>query len=137
MIILFKKNYFLPDYGDFSIEDVFPLYGPMCGNQKVCVELKGYLPKDLKSDLNIYITENQNNWFHQIENIKKNRNNFTFLMPTFPYTFMNRAKVDIIITYKQDTIYQSSYIYTRKLDGMNKDRFQTIFYLSFFCRRIE
>jgi len=104
------------DYGDFSVEDVFPLYGPMCGNQKVCVELKGHIPNNLKTDFTINIIENGIYWSHQVQNIKKNRNIFTFLMPPFPYANINRAKVNIVITYKQVIIHQSSYMYTRKLD---------------------
>jgi len=103
----------------------------MCGNQKVCVELKGNLPKDLKTDLIINITENITNWSYQVDNIKRNRNNFTFLMPFYPYTHTNRAKVNIIIKYKEDVIYQSNYIYTRKLDGRYKNLFLSIFLICF------
>jgi hypothetical protein len=109
----------------------------MCGNQKVCVELKGHPPKDLKTDLIINITENETNWSHQIDNIKKNRNNFTFLMPSYPNAYINRAKVNISIRYKQDIIYQSNYIYTRKLDGMYKNLFRNIFLFFFVEELVE
>ena len=93
----------------------------MGGNEKVCVEFKGNLPKDLKTNLTIIIIAKEINWIHQIENIKKNRNNFTFLMPPFPYHHINRTKVNIVIQYKQDILYQSNYLYTRKLDGKYKN----------------
>jgi hypothetical protein len=114
------------------VEDVFPLYGPMSGDQKVCVELKGHLPKDLKTDLIIYITQDRLHWSHQIDNIKKNQNCFTFSMPPFPNPHLNRAKVNILMKYKQDIIHQCSYIYTRKLDGIDKIFFSISFYLCFF-----
>ncbi|CAF0943769.1 unnamed protein product [Rotaria sordida] len=103
-------------YGDFTIEDIFPLYGPLCGNQKVCIELKGPITKNFKTDLTITITCNEINWSYQVDNIRKSGSNLTFLMPSFPHPNMNRAKVSIIIEYKQDIIHQSNYIYTKKLD---------------------
>ena len=106
----------------------------MCGDQKVCIELKGYLPNDLRTDLIITLSANEINWVHQIENIKKNRNNFTFTMPPFPYHQQTRATVNIHIQYKQDTPYQSTYLYTRTLDGM-KNKFISLCPMSFFlCR---
>jgi hypothetical protein len=102
----------------------------MSGNQKVCVELKGTIPKDFKNDLKIILTGDCINWSYEIKNIKKNRNNITFLMPTFPYSQITRAKINILIQYKQK-IHQVSYIYTRKLDGTNKN-YIVSFLLLFF-----
>lgn len=109
----------------------------MYGDNKVSVQLKGCLPKDLKTDLIINIIHHETGWFHQIENEKiiKNRNNFTFLMPPYPSNSMDRADVIIVIQYKQDIRYESSYIYSRRIDGMDKNLFHIIFhsyYLFFF-----
>ncbi|CAF2409681.1 unnamed protein product [Rotaria sp. Silwood2] len=103
-------------YGDFMIEDIFPLYGPMCGNEKVCIELKGPITRNAITDLTITIVCNNINWFYQVQNIKKNGSSLTFLMPPFPSKNIIRAKVNIIIEYKQEIIQQSDYIYTKTLD---------------------
>jgi len=105
------------DYGDFTIEDIFPLYGPMFGNEKVCIELKGHVPKDLHTVLLIILTEDQTNWFHPITNFRKKGTNLTFQMPPFPFPSIIRAKINIEIQYKQDIIHRVNYIYTSKLDG--------------------
>lgn len=101
----------------------------MCGNQKVCIESKGHLPKDLKTDLIITITETETNWFHQISNISKNRNNFIFSMPAYPYRRTTPAKVIIRFQHKHDIICESTYLYTLKLDGMIYFEFFFIFIL--------
>ena len=107
----------------------------MCGNQKICVELKGHLPKDFETYLIINITDNQINWSCQVKNIKRNGKNLTFCMPSFPNAQINRAEVNIIIEYKQEIIYQTSYIYTKELDSMYENLFYN-YLLSIFCRRI-
>jgi hypothetical protein len=127
-----NPTYFLLDYGDLTVEDVFPLYGPMCGNQKVCIESKGFLPKDLKTDLTVTLIESQTNWFHQIQDINKNRNNFIFSMPPYPYLRTTPAKVTLRIQYKDETIYESTYIYTRTLDGTIEFEFFFSFIYLFF-----
>jgi hypothetical protein len=90
----------------------------MRGNQKLCVEFKGPLPKDFKTDLIINITENTINWSYQVKNIKKNGNNLIFHMPAFPIAQIDRAKVNIVFEYTQEIIHQASYTYTRELDSM-------------------
>ncbi|CAF3420769.1 unnamed protein product [Rotaria sp. Silwood1] len=103
-------------YGDVTIEDIFPLYGPMCGNQKVCIELKGPITKNYTTDFIITISCKDINWSHQVQNIKRSGHNLIFLMPSFPHRNIARAKVDIIIVYKQEIIQQSNYVYTKNLD---------------------
>jgi hypothetical protein len=93
----------------------------MCGNQKICVEMKGTLPKDLKTDLNISITGNRIDPPFQVDNIKKNGNVITFYMPSMLHSQVIREKVSIIIRYKQDIIYQCRYLYSKKIEGMNKN----------------
>ncbi|CAF4608661.1 unnamed protein product [Rotaria sp. Silwood1] len=108
-------------YGDVTIEDIFPLYGPMCGNQKVCIELKGPITKNYTTDFIITISCKDINWSHQVQNIKRSGHNLIFLMPSFPHRNIARAKVDIIIVYKQEIIQQSNYVYTKNLDGLNEN----------------
>ncbi|CAF3331976.1 unnamed protein product [Rotaria socialis] len=103
-------------YGDFTIEDIFPLYGPMCGNQKVCIETKGTTGKDFKNNFSIIISCAEMQLSHRVQNWNKNGSNLTFRMPPFPPTDQSRAKVDLMIQYKQKIIYQTDYIYTKKLD---------------------
>ncbi len=99
----------------------------MCGNQKVCVEFKGPLPKDFKTDLIINITENRVNWSYQVKNIENHGKNLTFHMPAFPNAQTDRAKVNVVFEYKQEIIHQTSYMYTRELDSMYKNIFYTYF----------
>jgi hypothetical protein len=136
MITFFFKKKFLADYGDFTVEDIFPLYGPMCGDHKVCVELKGHVSKDLKTDLIINITQNEINWFHQIKNIKINQKNLTFLMPPFPIAGINRAEVNILFIHKEEIIHRCNYIYMSKIDGMYKNLFRTIVYPLYFLEEL-
>jgi len=112
------KKLFLLDCGDFSIKDVFPLYGPMCGNQKVCIEFKDLLPNDFKTDFIINITENGINRSYQVKDVEKNGNNLTFHMPAFPNAQIDRAEVNIVFEYRQEIMDQASYTYTRALDSM-------------------
>jgi hypothetical protein len=134
---LFEKNCFLLDYGDFSIEDVFPLYGPMCGNQKVCVEIKGHLPKDFKTDFIINITENRINRSYQVKDIKKSGNNMTFHMPAFQNAQIDRAEVKIVFEYRQERMGQAIYTYTRALDSMYKNIFLYLFSICFFVEELD
>ncbi len=108
----------------------------MCGNQKVCVEFKGHLPKDFKTDLIINITENGINRSYQVKDIKKTGNNLTFHMPAFPNAQIDRAKVNIDFEYKQEIIRHTSYIYTRELDSMYKNIFYTYFRSLFFVEEL-
>ncbi|CAF2063057.1 unnamed protein product [Rotaria magnacalcarata] len=103
-------------YGDLTIEDIFPLYGPMCGNQKVCLEMKGSTGKDFKNDFIIIISCEELQWSYQVQDLKKNGNNLTFHMPPFSFTNVSRAKVKLLIQYKHAIIHQTDYIYTKKLD---------------------
>ncbi|CAF1457995.1 unnamed protein product [Adineta ricciae] len=103
-------------YGEFKILDVFQKYGPMCGNQKVCIETKGPLPKDYKQNLVLKIQDNGHESSIPIEKMQKNGNNFTFLMPKYPDPFCERATVRITIEYEQDVIYEDDYTYLRILD---------------------
>jgi hypothetical protein len=103
----------------------------MSGGQKVCIESKGCLPKDLKTDLAVTLTGTETNWHHEIRNVEKNRNNFIFTMPPYPYLGSTRAKVILRVHYKDDIIYESIYMFTGRLDGRINIEFSFILYLFF------
>ncbi|CAF1454471.1 unnamed protein product [Adineta ricciae] len=103
-------------YGEFKILDVFQKYGPMCGNQKVCIETKGPLPKDYKQNLALIIQDNGRDFLIPVKKMQKNGNNFTFLMPKYLNPSCERATVRIRIEYEQDVIYEDGYTYLRSLD---------------------
>jgi len=109
----------------------------MCGNQKVCVEIKGPLPKDFKTDFIINITENRINRSYQVKDIKKSGNNLTFHMPAFPNAQIDRAEVNIVFEYRQKIIRHTSYLYNRELDSMHKNIFYTYFRSLFFVEELD
>ena len=101
------------------MEDLFPLYGPMGTAQKLCIELKGILPKTLLNDLHILLMNDENKCIHRISTFKKRGNSLTFQMPTYPSSHLNRAKITLRIQNKENIIYEADYLYTRSIDGMN------------------
>ncbi|CAF1214092.1 unnamed protein product [Adineta steineri] len=104
------------EYGKFRVEDVFPLDGPMQSKRKICIETKGPLPNDFKTNLVVNIIGNDINWSRKGDEIKKNGNNFSFEMPVLPNVHMNRLEAKINIEYKQNQIYQANYLYISSLD---------------------
>ncbi|CAF1318693.1 unnamed protein product [Rotaria sordida] len=100
-------------YGDVEVEHMGPQYGPMHGQEMVYVVLKGRI---LKNDLKIDIVENSYSWNYSMENFTKNGNVVYFLMPAFPFPQFNTAKVNIIIYYKGEELFQTSYLYKGSLD---------------------
>ena len=90
----------------------------MGGNQKVCIETKGPLPKDYKQKLVLKIQDNGHESLIPIQKMQKNGNNFTFLMPRYLGPFCEHATVRISIEYEQDVIYEDGYKYLRSLDRM-------------------
>ncbi|CAF1000064.1 unnamed protein product [Adineta steineri] len=104
------------EYGKFRVEDIFPLDGPMQSKRKICIETKGPLPNDFKTNLVVNIIGNDINWSRKGEEIKKNGNNFSFDMPVLPNVHMNRLDAKINIEYKQNLIYQANYLYISSLD---------------------
>lgn len=127
----------LVDYGAFAVEDVFPLFGPMNTSQKLCIELKGVLPKTLTTDLRISLMTDGNQCIHQINMFKRKGTSLTFLMPSYPYPHLNRAKITLRIENKENVIYETDYLYIRSIDGI-LSHLMIIETSSFrFSRRIE
>lgn len=91
----------------------------MNGSNKLCVEFKGNLPKDLVDNCRLILSIDEPNWFCEIDISKRRGNNLTFLMPLFPFHQLSLAKVDLCIQYKDDIISEATYMYTRHIDGMN------------------
>ncbi|CAF1109628.1 unnamed protein product [Adineta steineri] len=104
------------EYGKFRVEDVFPLDGPMQSKRKICIETKGPVPNDFKTNFVVNIIGNDINCSRKGEEIKKNGNNFSFEMPVLPNVHMNRVEAKINVQYKKDLIYQANYLYISSLD---------------------
>ena len=65
----------------------FHYMGPCLADQKVCIESKGCLPKDLKNDLAVItLTGTETNWHHEIRNVEtKSEIISSFTIPPYPY----------------------------------------------------
>lgn len=100
-------------YGDIGVEHMGPKFGPMSGNERLYVLVKGRISKD---DITIMITEDVTNWRQQVP-FTKNGNLIYFSMPPYPYSQYNRAVTNITIYYKGEELYQSPFVYKGALDG--------------------
>jgi hypothetical protein len=99
-------------YGDIGVEHMGPKFGPMSGNERLYVLVKGRISKD---DITIMITEDVTNWRQQVP-FTKNGNLIYFSMPPYPYSQYNRAVTNITIYYKGEELYQSPFVYKGALD---------------------
>ena len=90
----------------------------MSGNERVCFETKGPLPKDYKANLIMKIRYNGRESIHEMQKMQKSGNNFTFLMPAMLNASLQRVDVNIVVEYNQEVIWASTFQYLRSLDGM-------------------
>ena len=110
----------------------------MCGTQKLCVEFKGNLPKDLTSDLVLVVNDDEIRWSQPMMISERRGNNLTFLMPAFPLPQRSSARIILRLQYKQDILDERTYLYTQKIDGMTDKKFLLCFHFDlFFSRSIE
>lgn len=79
------------------------------------------MPKNCKNDISVTIICNEINWSCLIQRIKGSGGYLVFNMPCFPYPNIYRAKAKIIIKCKADIIYETDYIYTSKIDGIDEN----------------
>ncbi|CAF3332083.1 unnamed protein product [Rotaria sp. Silwood2] len=95
-------------YGDVSVERMGPKYGLINRESMIFVVFKGRIAKD---DLSIMICEQTTQWSNEIKEFILNGNVIYFNMPPFPYLCLNNIKASVIIYYKNQKIYQSTYVY--------------------------
>lgn len=90
----------------------------MTGNDKIAVELKGHVPKDIKTNTIVYINGQQPQWSAQTTILDKRGNNLTFRMPPCPLRRSKQTTVDIVIQYNGQDLYQSNYAYISEIDSI-------------------
>jgi len=121
------KIYFI-DYGDVSVDYVGPRYGPMNGQEMIFIAFKGRIAKD---DLCFILSEQTTNWSQTIQKFMINGNFIYFPMPNFPYQQLNRVNATVTVYFKNQKIHESTYLYTKLLDGMYIFYYE-IYYLYLF-----
>ena len=92
-----------------------PRFGPMIEREPIFIVIKG---RFVKKDISITITEPTTNWNAEIDQFLTNGGLVHFLMPNFPHPQLDRVNATIHISFKQDKIYEASYLYTSLLDRM-------------------
>lgn len=92
-----------------------PRFGPMVGQEMIFIVIKG---RFIKKEISITITEPTTNWNADIDQFSTNGGLIYFPMPNFPHPQSNRVNATIHISFKQDKIYEASYLYTNLLDRM-------------------
>ncbi|CAF1917069.1 unnamed protein product [Rotaria magnacalcarata] len=95
-------------YGDVSVENMSPQYGPMCGQTMVFIVFKGRVAKD---DLSFIICEPTTNSSEQIKKFTLNGTVVYFPMPSAPFPSMNNIKTSIHIYFKNERIHELDFVY--------------------------
>ena len=100
-------------YGEGEVEQMGPRYGPMGGEERVYAVLKGRI---LRNDIRIDVMDRSIRWHHHIDVFTKNGNVIYFLMPAYPHPQLGQATAEIVIYYKDDELFRSTYLYRGSLD---------------------
>ncbi|CAF4314210.1 unnamed protein product [Rotaria socialis] len=95
-------------YGDVSVENMSPQYGPMCGQTMVFIVFKGRITKD---NLSFIICEPTTDSSEKIKKFTLNGTIVYFPMPSAPFPSMNNIKVSIQIYFKNERIRELDYVY--------------------------
>ena len=104
-------------YGEVEVEHMGPRYGPMGGQEMVYAVLKGRI---LKSDIRVEVVDHATGWHHHVETFTKNGSVIYFLMPAYPHPQLGSARVEIVVFYKEDELFRSTYLYQGSLDRTSR-----------------